>query len=132
MNFDDYQHDANRTAAGTTGPLRLAIFGLGLAGEAGEVVDYLKKGLGHGHAIDPEVIKKELGDVLWYLAAIAGEFNLSLNEIAAANVAKLRARYPNGFTPEASRARVDQQSCPCGEALPHSVACKFTTDPESL
>jgi NTP pyrophosphatase (non-canonical NTP hydrolase) len=82
----------------------------GLTGEAGEVSDYLKKVLGHGKPLEVATVKKELGDVLWYVAALAQSFGLSLSEIATANVEKLRARYPDGFTVQASAARADEQT----------------------
>jgi NTP pyrophosphatase (non-canonical NTP hydrolase) len=82
------------------------VWTLGLTGEAGEVADYLKKVRGHGHPLDPEKMKKELGDVLWYLAVLADSFGFTLNEVAQANVDKLRARYPNGFTIADSKAQV--------------------------
>lgn len=84
------------------------IWGLGLTGEAGEVVDLLKKGFGHGHGVDREKLKKELGDVLWYLANLADAFGLTLSEVALVNVLKLRARYPTGFSVEASKAKADE------------------------
>lgn len=74
------------------------IWSLGLAGEAGEVADFIKKVYGHGKAFDKEALKKELGDVLWYLSNLADAYGLTLAEVAQANVDKLRARYPNGFT----------------------------------
>jgi NTP pyrophosphatase (non-canonical NTP hydrolase) len=84
-----------------------ATFALGLAGEAGEVCELLKKHWGHGHDLDQEKLKKELGDVLWYVAALAAQFQIELEDVAAANVAKLRSRYPQGFSSAASIARVD-------------------------
>jgi NTP pyrophosphatase (non-canonical NTP hydrolase) len=109
--FREYQ----RAAACTKGrdgkylPEReaLACWGLGVAGEAGEVADYLKKVLYHGHYFDQLKLVKEMGDVLWYLAALAETLDIGLEEIAVANIAKLRARYPDGFTHEASRARLE-------------------------
>jgi NTP pyrophosphatase (non-canonical NTP hydrolase) len=70
---------------------------LGLAGEAGEVVELIKKARFHGKPYDVESIKKELGDVLWYLNQMAFAHGLTLAEVAQANADKLRARYPNGF-----------------------------------
>jgi len=163
----------------------ISAYALGLAGEAGEVVDLLKKSWGHGHPLDVEKLKKELGDALWYVVALALQFGLpisaytqrrliddtapeqrgkralhiirlvgrvcgylegtwyserghftapdglqraltrdlgcifdqleqlglehglTLGSILQANVDKLRLRYPNGFSTEASIARVD-------------------------
>lgn len=110
MNFNDYQELAERTARqshGTTDE-RFANFGMGLSGEAGEVTDYLKKIVFHGHEFDPEKLEKELGDVLWYVAAIATTAGLSLEEIAVLNIEKLRKRYPSGFSSVDSIKRVDE------------------------
>lgn len=81
---------------------RTAIAAMGLAGEAGEVVDYLKKVLGHGHPLDQDKVAKELGDVLWYVAEICSVLQLDMGEVAEANVKKLKKRYPDGFSKERS------------------------------
>ena len=88
-------------------PVRLAAYGLGIAGESGECADIIKKHIGHGHPLNVEKLKLELGDVLWYVAALAHLIDMPLSEIAQANLDKLRKRYPNGFSTEASIARVD-------------------------
>ena len=108
MKFDAYQKAAARTLSPDQ-PLRdsLANFALGLTGEAGEAVDGIKKHLYHGHDLDLEHLKNELGDVLWYIAGIASVTGLTLEEIAEGNIAKLRSRYPDGFNHEDSRKRVD-------------------------
>lgn len=78
---------------------------LGLAGESGELLDLIKKVVFHGKAFDEEHAKKELGDVLWYVAEIANSFGWSLDEIMQMNVDKLKARYPEGFSEERSNHR---------------------------
>jgi NTP pyrophosphatase (non-canonical NTP hydrolase) len=80
---------------------------LGLAGEAGEVADLVKKHLSHGHALDKHKMCLELGDVLFYVVAVGAELGLTLDQIMCANVSKLRARYPHGFTTEASQNRTE-------------------------
>lgn len=77
----------------------------GLAGEAGEVSELIKKGIFHQHGIDREKIKKELGDVLWYVAGLAGQFDLTLKEIMEHNIEKLKARFPDGWSSEDSKTR---------------------------
>jgi NTP pyrophosphatase (non-canonical NTP hydrolase) len=106
MQLSDYQKLAQRTAR-TDHPARAAIAGLGLGGEAGEVQELLKKHHGHGHDLDVSKLAKELGDVLWYVAEIAACHGLDLDDVAEANIAKLKARYPEGFSSAASVARVD-------------------------
>lgn len=97
MNFKEYQEQAARNDCGN-----LTVHFLGLCGEAGEVVELFKKHIGHGHDLDKSKLIKELGDVLWYISAIATGVNLSLDDIAQANIDKLKARYPNKFSIERS------------------------------
>lgn len=78
---------------------------LGLVCEAGEFGDHIKKHVYHGHPLDKTYCKQELGDVLWYLANICNVLGLDLNEVAYANLKKLEARYPHGFSREASQNR---------------------------
>lgn len=80
---------------------------LGLGGEAGEVLDCAKKYLHHGHDLNLTHIEKELGDVMFYVCAIATLCGLTLEDIAETNVAKLKRRYPDGFSHEKSINRVD-------------------------
>ena len=65
---------------------------LGLASEVGEVHDKFKKPMRDGYDPDPEAIVKELGDVLWYVARIADEMDVSLMDVAFENVKKLSSR----------------------------------------
>lgn len=106
--MNSYQQEVMRTAATSKDvDLQTCILGLGLTGEAGEAADLIKKAIGHGHGLDRAKLAKELGDVLWYVAALADIIGYPLELIAELNVEKLRARYPNGFSTEASKARVD-------------------------
>jgi NTP pyrophosphatase (non-canonical NTP hydrolase) len=103
ITLDRYQVLAGRSAgAGGEGERRLMVAALGLAGEAGEFANLVKKMTAHGHSFDPEPLKDELGDVLWYLAEAATAAGLDLNEIAQENVEKLLKRYPKGFNQESS------------------------------
>lgn len=108
MNMHEYQHAALRTASmQLSNELKLATFGLGIAGEAGEVADMVKKRLGHGHALDREKFIKELGDVLWYIATLADQVGATLETVAQANIEKLAKRYPDGFSTERSVNRAE-------------------------
>ncbi len=80
---------------------------LGLAGEAGEVANHVKKGIFHQHGIELEKLKNEIGDTLWYAAALCTTLGLDLSEIMQTNIKKLEMRYPNGFNVEDSKRRVD-------------------------
>lgn len=75
---------------------------LGLAGEAGEVADMVKKWKFQGHLLDPKDIANELGDICWYIALMSESIGLSFNEILEMNIEKLRKRYPGGFSAERS------------------------------
>jgi NTP pyrophosphatase (non-canonical NTP hydrolase) len=93
MTFDEYQEEAY-SLAGTNDP---RMFALGLAGESGEAVELVKKAFYHGVPYDNAKLVKELGDVMWYVAGLAATYELSLEDIARANLEKLRERYPDGF-----------------------------------
>ena len=103
LTLDRYQALAKRSAgAGGDGERRLMVAALGLAGEAGEFANLVKKMTAHGHTYDPDALKDELGDVLWYLAEAATASGLNLSVIAQENVDKLIKRYPEGFSQENS------------------------------
>ena len=80
---------------------------LGLTGEAGEVVDIIKKHIFHGHALYIDELVKELGDVLWYVALISEAIGKSLDTIMEVNIEKLKNRYPEGFSESASINRTE-------------------------
>lgn len=96
MNFSEYQKLSRRTAFYPNKDNNFVYPTLGLAGEAGEVAEKIKKVLRDKSGIVDKTAKndlvKELGDVLWYLSQIAAELGLSLDEIAEANIAKLADR----------------------------------------
>ena len=78
-----------------TDEMMIPILALGLAGEAGEVCDKIKKLLRAGeaiHSINVGEIEKELGDVLWYLTSIADELGLTLEDVMSTNVEKIKGR----------------------------------------
>jgi len=98
LTANDYQRQAMRTAGEYKSQydcLRNAAYGLN--GEAGEVIDLLKKHEFQGHELDREKIIDELGDVQWYIALAATSLGVTLEEIQQRNIAKLIKRYPDGF-----------------------------------
>jgi NTP pyrophosphatase (non-canonical NTP hydrolase) len=106
LSLTKYQELANRSAgAGGEGEQRLIVSALGLAGEAGEFANMVKKMTAHGHPFDPEALNEELGDVLWYIAEAATAAGLNLEDIANHNVEKLLKRYPEGFSEDQSMNR---------------------------
>ena len=78
---------------------------LGLAGEAGEALDMIKKWIFHEKVLELDHFEKELGDVMWYMAMICHSFGFDLDEILQKNVDKLKARYPEGFDTELANNR---------------------------
>lgn len=102
--FSQYQAAAQATSGQTDGDAatRQIVAALGLAGEAGEFANLTKKRHFHGHPVGREKFIDEAGDVLWYLAEAATAHGLTLDEIARFNLDKLKRRYPQGFSEEAS------------------------------
>lgn len=80
---------------------------IGLAGETGEILDHIKKGIFHEHSLDRDHLKEELGDVMWYIAGLCTKLGLDLDEVLAFNIKKLEKRYPNGYNSEDSKNRVE-------------------------
>jgi len=100
MNFNEYQEKSRKTALYPDKDNNFVYPTLGLSGEAGEVAEKIKKVIrDKGGVVDDETreaIKKELGDVLWYVAQLATELGLSMDEIAEKNIEKLYSRMERG------------------------------------
>ncbi len=109
MNFNEYQDFTKTTAKyyeifyrhfGKESGSEYLYSALGLNGEAGEIADKMKKLFRDRDGIVDEGfkedIKKELGDVLWYVARIADDFGLTLEEVAKGNYEKLSSRKERG------------------------------------
>ena len=99
MTLQDYQTEIKRFQNNKS---TLATIALGVAGEAGEVADLVKKIVDHGiteykgkDAL--EALADELGDVLWYVARLTNYLELNLGTLARNNITKLDQRYPSGF-----------------------------------
>lgn len=107
MFANDYQCLVTKTMKEQEFNNALCNYSMGLAGESGELIDLLKKHVHHGHPLDSAKVEGELGDILWYLAALCETLNVELGDIMAINIAKLRARYPTGFSSEDSINRKD-------------------------
>lgn len=114
----DYRKEVMKNAGHTVNdPIeqKLALCGLGIAGEAGEVADRIKKmlfhGIGFGVKLDFDTTKKlmnEMGDVYWYLELLCNTLGITREEVMQANIDKLNKRHPNGWTPESQRAKADE------------------------
>ncbi len=96
MNFNEYQQKARQTAIYPNKDNNFIYPTLGLVGEAGEVAEKIKKVIRDNNGIitqeKKEEIKKELGDVLWYIANLAHELNIDLEDVAGSNIEKLFSR----------------------------------------
>jgi NTP pyrophosphatase (non-canonical NTP hydrolase) len=94
MHLNDYQHEAMSFRLDSADEA-YALFGM--VGEVGELYGYIAKVIRDGEMADhQEYVKKELGDILWFLSAIAYDHGLQLDEIAMGNIQKLRSRKERG------------------------------------
>ena len=101
MTFDEYQKQALTTAINHPDhPMNQTIFAMGISGEAGEVLEKWKKIVAYKEGVisdeDLAGLKKELGDVVWYVAVMADSLGLPLGEIMQYNVEKLASRKARG------------------------------------
>jgi NTP pyrophosphatase (non-canonical NTP hydrolase) len=100
MNFNDYQTQSRKTAKYPAIGHPVIYPTLGLVNEAGEVAGKIKKVFrdkeGQISEETRQALKAELGDVLWYISQVATELDLSLDEIAEHNIAKLYDRLERG------------------------------------
>ena len=98
--LDTYQRESRKTWGFVSTDHPIVYPTLGLTNEAGEVAGKIKKifrdGEGKITESDRQALKKELGDVLWYLTQICTELDLSLQEVAEANLTKLFSRIERG------------------------------------
>ena len=94
MSLNEYQNAAAKTAVYKTAH-QILYPALGLAGEAGEVANKVKKML-RDNDFDRDAIVAEVGDVLWYIAALSRDLNVSLQDIALGNIEKLYGRKERG------------------------------------
>ena len=77
-------------------------WGLGIAGEAGDVASCIKKTFMHGND-QKKGIRENLGDTMWYIAMICNSFGWNMDEVLGENIKKLSERYPKGFTIKKAR-----------------------------
>lgn len=94
-----YQQQVRRGLMIDHGAEPIAHCALGLCGEAGEVADLVKKSqYAVAQPLTREKMRDELGDVLWYLTALADRCGLSLEELVRSNIEKLEARHPGRYS----------------------------------
>lgn len=100
MDFNDYQKLSRETAIYPNIGKNFVYPTLGLSGEAGEIAEKVKKIIRDSDGVitdeTRELLKKELGDVLWYVSQLAAEFGFTLDEVAEENIKKLFSRKERG------------------------------------
>ena len=99
-NIDDFSDAVNIMDEQGVEPTRLMTASIGLSGEVGEFNDIVKKCLFQGKEMDENVVthlKKELGDIMWYVAQGCIALGTDIEELIDINTAKLKDRYPDGF-----------------------------------
>lgn len=106
MNYADFV--AARFTKRHTGDDGLMHCAVGIAGEAGELLDAIKKQWVYGKPLDRAHAIEELGDIEWYMEALRGLLGVSRDEVIAANVSKLEVRYPVEYSDELALARLDK------------------------
>jgi len=98
VSAEQYQKECLKTAKHFEDrKAELSNWGLGVAGEAGDLAGCIKKVLYHDDKQE-QGIRENVGDTMWYIAMICNHFDWNLEEILAENVAKLKTRYPQGFS----------------------------------
>lgn len=107
MKINEYQELAARTINQGLSPYEMTNHALhGMVGEIGELHSLYQKTY-QGHIIDPTHAKKELGDLLWFVAEFCTAKGWNMSDIAEMNIAKLMMRYPEGFDSEHSLHRAE-------------------------
>lgn len=105
MTLNEYQQLAARTINKKLYPEQQGMHALhGMVGEIGEIHSLYQK-IYQGHEIDTEHLKKELGDLLWFISEYCTAMGWTLEDVGKANIDKLKARYPEGFSTENSLHR---------------------------
>ena len=132
MEVKEYQELVKRTARlGEVAPIEsMKNFSMGLCSEAGELIGMLKQHFYQGHDFNEANFVEEIGDCLWYLANLCNLTEYTLEDCMTGNINKLQKRYPDGFTPQDSIARVDVVEVdkrPCDGCDNHITCLKNNT-----
>ena len=106
LGLDDYQALAARTISCKHSVDMIYHALHGMVGEIGEIHSLFQKEY-QGHRIDNEHLKKELGDLMWFIAEFCTAEMWDMSEIGRMNIEKLKARYPDGFSEERSLHRAE-------------------------
>ena len=107
MNFAEYQEQARRTQNKDLNLYqRREHAKAGLVSEVGEIMGLYQKTY-QGHMFDETALKLEIGDSLWFIAELCDCYGWDMENVADANIQKLKVRYPDHFTPEQSINRAE-------------------------
>jgi NTP pyrophosphatase (non-canonical NTP hydrolase) len=102
MEFKNYQEGTTKTFKPhrelTTKEAEILDWAIGLPGEVGEVSELIKHNIFHNEPIDKMKLAKEIGDVLWYVAALCKSYDIPMDACAALNLAKLEHRHGGSFS----------------------------------
>ena len=113
MNINKFIEESARTMSDSWHPenIKTETFHgiIGVAGEAGELLDAAKKAVFYNHELDKENLREEIGDIMWYIAAIIRSEGWDIESILQENIDKLRKRYPESFSSELARERFDKK-----------------------
>jgi NTP pyrophosphatase (non-canonical NTP hydrolase) len=107
MNYSEFVKQ--RFLKRNTGEDGLMHAAVGISGEAGELLDAVKKTWVYGKELDRVNLIEELGDIEWYLEALRQLLDVTREEVIAANIEKLTKRYPVQYTDELALKRLDKQ-----------------------
>lgn len=99
---------AGRFKAMETDTLTRLHAAVGISGEAGELLDAVKKAWAYQKSLDVANVHEELGDILFYVQAMCNQFGWTFESVIKANVVKLIKRYPTGYSDQAAQDRADK------------------------
>lgn len=98
MDIKTYLSESERTLVQKGKDMNLLHGAIGIATEAGELLDAFKKKLFYGKELDVVNVKEEVGDLMWYVAIFLRELEIDFEDVLQVNIDKLRARYPEKFS----------------------------------
>jgi NTP pyrophosphatase (non-canonical NTP hydrolase) len=82
---------------------------LGISGEAGELLDAIKKNFAYGKNLDEVNVIEELGDIEFYLEGLRQHLNLTRSDVIKFNMEKLKTRYPKSYSDKLAQQRKDKE-----------------------
>ena len=106
--FNLYQDHASRTAKEMDDVSNILHATLGMTSEAGELASSIKGWMVYGKDLDVKNIVEEMGDIMWFIALMCKTLNISMEDVAVNNIAKLYERYPEKYSDEDAVARADK------------------------